>query len=193
MLSNTGQSAKQRRSEEILWIWGFQKRPLVAVTVKIARTHGHRTDSACCRRTPCLHHLRTASVRLLTISVRIGTASTMVFPLVKWSKIRTETVFLLSKWSQYGLKRYFRCRSGPKYGLKQYANGLKWYANGASMASIYSRLSPSYARAYVPFSLCVEGVQSELRARECIAMNGTELPPGYSQPLHKELMLSTMG
>ena len=39
----------------------------------------------------------------------------------------------LSKRSQYGLKRY---------------------ANGASTASVYSRLSPSYARAYGPFSLC---------------------------------------
>ena len=30
-------------------------------------THGHWTDSACCRRTPCLHRLRTASVRLRTV------------------------------------------------------------------------------------------------------------------------------
>ena len=96
-------------------------------TGKIVRMHGHRTDSACCRRTPYLHRLRTASVRLRTVSVRIGTTSTTGFP--------------LSKWSQYGLKRY--------------ANGLKRYANGASTASVYSRLSPSYARAYEPFSLCV--------------------------------------
>ena len=40
-----------------------------------------------------------------------------------------------------------------QYGLKQYANGLKRYVNGASMASVYSRLSPSYARGYGPFSL----------------------------------------
>ena len=53
---------------------------------------------------------------------------------------------LLSKRSQYGLKR-------SQYGLKWYANGLKRYANGASTASVYSRLSPSYARAYGPFSL----------------------------------------
>ena len=95
-------------------------------TGKIARTHGHRMDSACCRRTPYLHHLHTASVHLCTalvhlrtISVRIRTASTMEIP---WSK-----------WSQYGLKRY---------------------ANGASTASVYSRLSPSHGRAYGPFSLC---------------------------------------
>ena len=72
----------------------------------MARTHGHRTDSACC-------------------SVRIGTASTTEIP--------------LSKWSQYGLKRY--------------VNGLKRYTNDASTASVYSRLSPSYASAYGPFSL----------------------------------------
>ena len=93
----------------------------------MARTHGHRTDSACCRWTPCLHRLRTASVRLRTISVRIGTVSTTEIP--------------LSKRSQYGLKRY--------------TNGLKWYANGASTASVYSRLSPSYARVYGPFSLWI--------------------------------------
>ena len=39
-----------------------------------------------------LHCLRTTSVHLCTISVRIGTTSTTGFP--------------LSKWSQYGLKRY---------------------------------------------------------------------------------------
>ena len=48
----------------------------VEITGKMARTHGHRTDSGCCRRTPCLHHLRTASVHLRTVSVRIGTSST---------------------------------------------------------------------------------------------------------------------
>ena len=95
-------------------------------TGKMARKHGHRTDSAWCRRTPCLHHLRIASVRLRTVSVRIGTASTTGFP--------------LSKRSQYRLKRY--------------ANGLKRYANGASTVSVYSRLSPSYVRAYGSFSLC---------------------------------------
>ena len=94
----------------------------------MARTHGHRTDSDCCRRTPCLHRLRTASVRLRTVSVRIGTASTTGFPLSNRSQ----------------------------YGLKWYANGLKRYANGASTTSVYSRLSPSYACAYRPFSLCVE-------------------------------------
>ena len=29
-------------------------------------------------------------------------------------------------------------------GLKWCANGLKWYANSASMASVYSKLDPSY-------------------------------------------------
>ena len=91
---------------------------------KMARTHGHRTDSACCRRTPSFHRLRTASVRLHTVSVCIGTASTTGFP--------------LSKRSQYRLKRF--------------TNGLKRYANGARTASVYSRLSPSYARVYGPFS-----------------------------------------
>ena len=90
----------------------------LCVTRKMARTHRHRMDSACCRRTPFLHRLRTASVRLRTVLVRIGTAWTTEIP--------------LSKRSQYGLKRY--------------ANGLKRYSNGASTASVYSRLSLSYAR-----------------------------------------------
>ena len=42
----------------------------------MARTHRHRTDTACCRRMPYLHQLRTVSVLLCTVSVRIGTAST---------------------------------------------------------------------------------------------------------------------
>ena len=76
-----------------------------AITGRMARTHGHRTDSACCRQTPSLHRLRTASVRLCTISGRVVTTSTMEIP--------------LSKRSQYGLKRY--------------ANGLKRYTNSASV------------------------------------------------------------
>ena len=51
----------------------------VHYTGKMACTHGHRTDSACCRRTLCLHRLRTTSVRLRIVSVRIGTASTTGF------------------------------------------------------------------------------------------------------------------
>ena len=53
------------------------------------------------------------------------------------------------KWSHYGLPLSKR----SQYGLKWYANRLKRYANGARMASVYSRLSPSYACAYGPFSL----------------------------------------
>ena len=117
----------------------------------MARTHGHRTDSACRRQTPCLHRLRTASVRLRTVSVRIGTASTTGFPVVKAVPIRTETEIPLSKRSQYGLKRY--------------ANGLKRYANGASTASIYSRLSPSFARVYGPFSMCSLPVEHSQNGR----------------------------
>ena len=96
-------------------------------------THGHWTDSACCRRTPCLHRLRTASVRLRTVSVCIGTAST------------TED------FRCRGLLRQRPLSKRSQYRLKRYANGLKRYANGASTASVYSRLSPSYARVYGPF------------------------------------------
>ena len=54
-------------------------------------------------------------------------------PLILFSPPHSDpTGFPLSKRSQYG---------------------LKWYTNGASTASVYSRLSPSYARAYGPFSL----------------------------------------
>ena len=42
-------------------------------------------------------------------------------------------------------------------------------------------------------ALAVKGVQPELGARERVTVNGTELSPGYSQPLHKELMQSTIG
>ena len=42
-------------------------------------------------------------------------------------------------------------------------------------------------------SVAVEGVQPELGALEHVAVNGTEFTPGYSQPLHKELMQNTVG
>ena len=50
---------------------------------KMARMHGHRTDPACSRRMPYLHHLR-------TVSVRIGNTSRLC------SRCQC---------SQYGLKR----------------------------------------------------------------------------------------
>ena len=157
---------------------GVTKRPSVNLILSVCRSQGdflrllriHTGNMARTRRRmPSLHRLCTASVRLCTasvrlrtVSVRIGTASTTEIvlalfayrfspywdrfdngnPVVEAVPIRTETVrrFPLSKRSQYGLKRY--------------ANGLKRYANGARTASVYSRLSPSYARAYGPFSLC---------------------------------------
>ena len=53
-----------------------------------------------------------------------------------------------------------------QYGLKRYTNGLKRYANGASTASVNSRLSPSYARVYRPFSLCMRYIKSASRVHK---------------------------
>ena len=45
------------------------------ITGKMACTYGHRTDPACSRRTPYWHRLCAVSVRLRTVSVRIGNTS----------------------------------------------------------------------------------------------------------------------
>ena len=86
-------------------------------TGKMACMHGHGTDSACCRRTLYLHHLHTASVRLRTVSVRIGTTSTMeivpcpcvraIFPV----KINNnDTVFINKSLSRVLLPAHVLCQ-----------------------------------------------------------------------------------
>ena len=125
---------------------------LIVLPVTQRRTHGQRTDPA---RTPYLHRLRI--YRFSPFACRFSPYWDHFDNGNIVSESKSQRFFGYQAYESY-FARYLRCTRRSRVfpqRIETVRNGTGTvYASGASTASIYSRLCPSYARAYGRFS-CV--------------------------------------